>query len=357
MLRRTASLLVCSLAILLAATAQADPRFDFISSPQDPPNFRSDFAKCISQFRAAGGLAGSILNQLNGGTVRIRYGAGGSGTVNPNPGGDPTGKPNDISWNSRETGVYGSDPAPRAPKVPCAILLHELEHASRFFTGKECTGPEYANTGASRYDEKLGARAENWWLNRLGKQQRRTYQQGSDVIQLDRWTRWPPSPSSAVPKPPPCNRCPDPDASLASPSNQHVAAVCRRCVRFHQEGCFDFNGGIYSGGDHRRVANGSLRIVIGDRGYCQGRSPCAFKNCVTCPHLDTAFPEGVEVTAIATPGEDSRFARWGPGACQGKGQTCTFIARKDSCISAQFLLINPTAPPQSLPRVPCPEDP
>ena len=71
-----------------------------------------------------------------------------AGTVNPNPGGDPTGKPNDISWNSRESGIYGSDPAPRAPKGPCATLLHELEHASRFFTGKECTGPEYANTGS-----------------------------------------------------------------------------------------------------------------------------------------------------------------------------------------------------------------
>jgi len=78
---------------------------------------------------------------------------------------------------------------------------------------------------------------------------------------------------------------------------------------------------------------------------------------VTCPHLDTAFPEGVTVTAIATPGQDSMFARWGPGACAGKGQTCTFTARRNSCISAQFLLTHPMAPPQSLPTVPCREDP
>jgi hypothetical protein len=63
------------------------------------------------------------------------------------------------------------------------------------------------------------------------------------------------------------------------------------------------------------------------------------------------------VTATATPGDGSVFARWGQGACAGQGSTCTFTATKPSCITAQFLLANPTAPPQSLPDVPCLENP
>jgi hypothetical protein len=45
------------------------------------------------------------------------------------------------------------------------------------------------------------------------------------------------------------------------------------------------------------------------------------------------------------------------GACRGQGTTCTFTAQRPSCVNARFLLTTPTAPPQSLPNVPCPEEP
>jgi hypothetical protein len=128
------------------------------------------------------------------------------------------------------------------------------------------------------------------------------------------------------------------------------------CTSFSTPGCIDFSGAIESGGDSRSVAAGSLNIDLGSGGYCL-QSPCEFENCYVCPHLDTAFPQGATVTATATPSAGSVFAQWGEGACAGQGATCTFIAVKPSCITAQFLLQNPTAPPQSLPDASCPEDP
>ena len=130
------------------------------------------------------------------------------------------------------------------------------------------------------------------------------------------------------------------------------------CTQFHQPGCATYAGGIYDGGDHRAYAVGSLEIQVGPGGYCEGRTSCAFMNCApACPHLDTAFPFGTRVTAIATPGPNSQFARWDQGVCAGQGSTCTFTASYDSCITAEFLLSNPTAPPQSLPNIACREDP
>ena len=343
MFRGRAFLLLCSLGFALIATAaNADPVFVFLRSLQDPADFQSRFQGCINQFKAAGGLPGTILSQLNRAEVVISYQRGGGETDNPSPGGDSTGKqPLYLPWDSNQTGLY----ADKAPKVPCAVLLHELQHASRFFIGRECTGPhDDDNEAAYIYDESMAVRAENRWLYRLDLKQRVSY----STLPLGRWTRWPNPPPA--PPAPSCVRCPGANAMAAN-------AACRRCTDFHQTGCVDFRGGIYSGGDHRRVANGSLQIIVGDVGYCQGRTPCEFRNCYVCPHLDTAFPDEVTVTAIATPGPDSIFARWEPGACKGQGPTCTFSARKQSCISAQFLLTNPTAPPQSLPTVPCPEDP
>ncbi len=130
------------------------------------------------------------------------------------------------------------------------------------------------------------------------------------------------------------------------------------CTMFHQAGCANFDGGVYDGGDHRAYAVGSLEIKLGPGGYCQDLNPCKFTNCSpACPHLDTAFPLGSRVTAIATPGTGSVFARWDQGVCAGQGATCTFTANYDSCITAEFLLSNPTAPPQSLPTITCGNDP
>lgn len=352
MIRRHVWLLVFGFVLVLTTTsARAAPNFVFAPGASSSPSFQTRFTNCIDQFNAAGGLARSILKQLNGARITVSSNNGGAATGDPNPGGDTAGLPLDLSWDPGLDGNYDGD---GAPMVPCAVLLHELQHAARYFKGQECNGPmEGSNVEARFYDEELGARAENWWLNRLHLQQRTKYDFFGDLKDLSPWTQWPKP--GRVPKAPPCDRCPQPD--MASTSAAPNAAACTRCTRFHQTGCVDLRGGIYSGGDHRRVAFGSLRINVGDRGYCQGREPCEFKDCVTCPHLDTAFPEGVTVTAVATPGPESRFARWGPGACEGKGPVCTFVARRESCISAQFLLTNPTAPPQSLPSIPCPEDP
>jgi len=334
----------------LAGTAFAAPSFVFLKGFQDPSNFESRFNSCISQFQAAGGLSAAILNRLANSEVVIYYQKGGA-ALDP-PGADPLGKPLYLAWDSNLTGLYPD----KAPKNSCAGLLHELQHAARTVVGSECTGALGDNEAAYQFDEKIGSRAENAWLNRLGLKQRTTYNFYEKTLTLDRWTRWPPSAANPVPAAPKCIRsCPAPNSAMSVADAPQAA--CTRCVRFHQPGCIDFHGGIYSGGDHRRVANGSLRIVIGAVGYCQGRNPCEFREQVTAPHLDTAFPKGVTVTAIATPGKDSRFYRWGPGACKGKGSTCSFTATKPSCISAQFLLTTPTAPPQSLPTVPCQEDP
>jgi hypothetical protein len=133
-------------------------------------------------------------------------------------------------------------------------------------------------------------------------------------------------------------------------------AAPAQCTDFATPGCIDFQGAIESGGDSRNTAAGSLSIDLGSGGYCL-QSPCEFEDCYVCPHLDTAFPEGATVTATATPSAGSVFAQWGQGACAGQGPTCTFVAVKPSCITAQFLLQNPTAPPQSLPDASCAEDP
>lgn len=332
MSRRCGLIVLGTLFLTLSVSAAgANPSFSY-----DPPSIANPVQNCVSQFKVARGLAATIVDQLNGAKITIHYKpGGGAGTHNPSPGNDPTGKPLDIDWDSNQTGNY----ADGAPRVPCAVLLHELEHAARYFTGQECTGPEFdENKAVEIYDESLGSRAENWWLSQQGLQPQRTsYILHGQPVPLDRWTRWPASPTNPVPPAPRCFR--------------------RACESLKQDGCIEFHGGVYSGGDNRGVATGSLEIETGDLGYCNNRIPCRLRNCTVCSHLDTAFPSGVTVTATATAGKDSTFAGWGAGACRGQGATCTFTAQRRSCINALFLLANPTAPPQTLPAVPCPEDP
>jgi len=325
--------LAAALALLFGPSpAEADPQWVIGSAPGTPSTFRGQFLSCINQFKAAGGVAGTIISQLDGAKVTINYSTGGGGATD-NPGGLTAGKPILMDWDPRSSGRYYDG----ASKVPCGVLLHELQHAARLFKGRECSGAFAINEPAVAFDEGMGVRAENWWIEHLRRtsnpalKQRSGYGPGQP---LARWTRWPALATNPIPKQPRCDH---------------------ECINFNQPGCFVFRGGIYSGGDHRRVAFGNLKIVLGPDGYCQDRAVCEFRNCVTCPHLDTAFPEGATVKAIATPGKDSRFARWGPGECQGQGPTCTFTARKNSCISAQFLLTNPQAPPQTLPVVQCPD--
>jgi hypothetical protein len=324
------ALVVCSLVFAVGVgAASADPNFSYDPDGYDPASFQTQAKNCIGGFTAADDLGTTILQQLNRAQITLRYQSGSSWTDDPTPNGDSTGKPLIVLWDPDQTGFYPDG----APKVPCAVLLHELQHAARYFKGQMCTGPDAFNIPARDYEEATGARAENWWLSYKQLSPQRT---SYDSSPLGQWTQWPASPDNPVPPAPPCYH---------------------DCTGFAHYGCVDFDGGVYSGGDHRGVATGSLKIDIGDLGYCSGRDPCEFRDCYVCPHLDTAFPIGVTVTAIATPSKDSQFDSWGPGACSGQGATCTFTAQRPSCINARFLLTNPTAPPQSLPKVPCPRDP
>ena len=61
------------------------------------------------------------------------------------------------AWDPDLSGLYDDG----APKVPCAVLLHELEHAARYFRGQECTSQGRDENGpVARYDEALASRAE-----------------------------------------------------------------------------------------------------------------------------------------------------------------------------------------------------
>jgi hypothetical protein len=192
MFRRPALLLLCCLGLsLTAAAAQADPTFVFLRSFQDPNNFSSKFRLCIDLFKAVNGPTQTILNQLNGAEIVVSYQGGSDGVANPTPGGNSTGQTLYLSWDPNLSGRY----ADKAPKEPCAALLHELEHAARYFIGKECTGTFNDNPAAYAFDEKLGARAENFWLNHLRLKQRTTYPFGDNEVKLGRWTRWPASAS------------------------------------------------------------------------------------------------------------------------------------------------------------------
>ena len=208
--RHLFSLLALFVFALPGAPASAATDFVFLQGFQDPANFQTRFNGCISQFRAAGGLAASILKQLNGAEVVVYYQKGAAGVDNPNPGANPKGDVNYLYWDSNLSGKYKDG----APKVPCAALLHELEHAARYFAGTECTGPADGNDAAYQYDEKLGSRAENFWLNRLGRQQRKTYPFFGKTLKLRPLDAV--APIKLLPKAPICKRsCPNPQSVVA----------------------------------------------------------------------------------------------------------------------------------------------
>ena len=194
----------------------------FQHSLQDPNNFESKFRSCIRQFQA-GGFPSLILGQLNGAEVVINYQKGPAEVVNPTPNGNSAGQLLYLHWDPNISGTYSGD---KAQKEPCAVLLHELQHAGRFFLGKECTGSFDGNEAAYAYDEKMGARAENWWLNHLHMTQRAKY--GS--LPLDRWTKWPASSSAPVPPAPRCIRQCTAKPALVSTADPDSASASR-CAR------------------------------------------------------------------------------------------------------------------------------
>jgi hypothetical protein len=194
--RSAVALFTALFCLALVGVAVAKPVF-LVRESIRHPEFHAHLNSCVKQFQRAGGLARHILSQLNGAEVILEYtSSNGGATDNPAPNGNSTGKPVTILWDSGTHGVY----ADKAPLTPCSVLLHELEHAARFFLGQECTGTRAENIKAYDYDEDLGARAENWWLRHLGKRLRMSY----EGRPLPGWTRSSARDGGPVPPPPPC---------------------------------------------------------------------------------------------------------------------------------------------------------
>jgi hypothetical protein len=136
------------------------------------------------------------------------------------------------------------------------------------------------------------------------------------------------------------------------------APVPTRCTGYGApQGCLVFLGAVVSGGMGMDVASGTLQIETGSAGYCAS-NPCELRNRSVQYHLDTSFPRGARVTAVATPSPGSRFAHWSQGACSGQGPTCSFTATKDSCIYAQFVVDkDPGGGASPAPPARCSQDP
>jgi hypothetical protein len=196
--------LAAAMGLLHATPALASPSFVFQDAFTQPADFHARFTNCVRRFQSAGGLAAQIVSQLNGSEVIVTYRSGGGDAENPTPNGDSKGHPVRLWWDSALHGRYYD----RAPKTACGALLHELEHAARYFRGTECTGAFTDNLPAYRYDESLGVRAENWWLRHVGSSRQRTgYGPGQP---LAKWTRWPARGSYRVPSAPRCHLPPPP---------------------------------------------------------------------------------------------------------------------------------------------------
>jgi hypothetical protein len=187
-----------------------------------------------------------------------------------------------VGWDPQRSGTYYDG----ATRVPCGVLLHELEHAARYFRGQECTGAlSTENAAAYRYDESLGVRAENWWIwnlerhGRRGLRQRTGYGPGQ---QLGKWTRWPRG--GPVPPRPPC--------------------VLYSVLLQVDQG----DGGTVSVSPQGRPGNPPR---IGNAPYF-------------------VYPPGTTVTLTATPNADYVFARWSSGTTCGNdpatatSSTCSF---------------------------------
>jgi hypothetical protein len=61
---------------------------------------------------------------------------------------------------------------------------------------------------------------------------------------------------------------------------------------------------------------------------------------VTCT---ASLASGTQVTLIAAPGANSRFAGWG-GACAGRNPTCHVTVAADTSVTATFAALDRTAP-------------
>lgn len=141
--------------------------------------FQAEGAACLAQIGSFGGPGAALLDSLRSVPVRVRPASGDSSfTENTDPG-----RPTGIEW-WRGTSTYACS---GAAKVPCAGLLHELQHAAELYDGTGLRQPE-----DDARDEWPAVRMENWLLGKLGSCQRDCYDTGGGGVTLPAasMTRW-----------------------------------------------------------------------------------------------------------------------------------------------------------------------
>lgn len=178
---RPGSLFGCGLflTVLSCGGASGSAALGITFSGSDPIKARG--AECLMRIRGFGKPGTDLLDKLAAVPVRVTEEPGPSSATAPTK----KGEAQSISW-SLQDGTYGCS---GAPKVPCAVLLHELVHAGEYFDG---TASQYPLPEAR--DEWDAVRLENWLLSKLGLCQRTCYDRpdsGDVLIPMEAQVTWP----------------------------------------------------------------------------------------------------------------------------------------------------------------------
>jgi hypothetical protein len=189
-LRRLTGVVVAAAVIALAlpssGPAEGNGTANFGFSNGVTNAFRSQAYACLRQYRALGGIADQIFQSLLHAQLVVALQPPADGSHQSfavlerfRPTGEYVIK---IEWWPGQHGTYALD---GAHQVPCAILLHEMQHAADFDSGVITAGRTESfdpstlqNPAALRralYIEGRGVRAENFYLWHHHLQQRRHY--------------------------------------------------------------------------------------------------------------------------------------------------------------------------------------
>jgi len=180
-----AAVAVLALAAASLAPARVDRGTGFGFSNGVTNSFRAQAATCIRQYLALGGLAVDIYRGVSNSHLDIALqppANGGHQSFTILERFKPTGQlVIKVEWWPGEHGTY---PLDGAPEVPCAILLHEMQHAWDMDAGTtsgmtDSFGPSTVQNPAqlreALYVEGRGVKAENFYLWHHGLRQRRHY--------------------------------------------------------------------------------------------------------------------------------------------------------------------------------------
>jgi hypothetical protein len=153
--------------------------------------FQAQGAQCLADIRRLGGPGAQLLSQIRAIPITVTRASGANSATAPYG----AGRPQSIEWSLNE-GVYECD---GTPKLRCAALLHELQHAFDQFTNQAPVQPPEPPPPASewvRLTEWRPIRIENWILSRLRVCQRVCYTFEEDSLALPYgahlWWQWPP---------------------------------------------------------------------------------------------------------------------------------------------------------------------